>query len=134
MKFIFRKKKKSIINITSLIDVLFLLLIFLMVSSSFLKEQGIKLDLPETGKTVLVEKKKFTLFVRKDGQLYLNEKKITLESLEKTLKKNLQKIKDESLILKGDKKIEYGKVVKIMEIVKKSGIKRLIIGTKKSAE
>ncbi len=134
MKFISRKKKKSIINITSLIDVLFLLLIFLMVSSSFLKEQGIKLDLPETGKTVLVEKKKFTLFVRKDGQLYLNEKKITLESLEKTLKKNLQKIKDESLILKGDKKIEYGRVVKIMEIVKKSGIKRLIIGTKKSAE
>jgi len=134
MKFISRKKKKSIINITSLIDVLFLLLIFLMVSSSFLKEQGIKLDLPETGKTVLVEKKKFTLFVRKDGQLYLNEKKITLESLEKTLKKNLQKIKDESLILKGDKKIEYGRVVKIMEIVKKSGIKRLIIGTKKSDE
>lgn len=130
MKFGFKKKKKSVINITSLIDVLFLLLIFLMVSSSFLQEPGIKLDLPETGKAMTIQKKKFTLFAKKDGKLFLNDKEVTLGNLGDYLKKELPSIKDESLVLKGDKNIAYGKIVKIMEIVKNSGIKKLIIGTK----
>ena len=130
VKFGYKKKKKSVINITSLIDVLFLLLIFLMVSSSFLQEPGIKLDLPETGKTDTVQKKKFTLFVRESGELFLNKKEVNLNNLGAYLKKKLPAIKDESLTLKGDKKIEYGKIVKIMAIVKSSGIKKLIIGTK----
>jgi len=130
MKFGFSKRKKSVINITSLIDVLFLLLIFLMVSSSFLQEPGIKLDLPETGKTTTIQKKKYTLYAKKDGNLYLNETEVKLKDLSTLLKKELLKIEDESLVLKGDKNIEYGKIVKIMEIVKNSGIKKLIIGTR----
>lgn len=134
MKFGYKKKKKSVINITSLIDVLFLLLIFLMVSSSFLQEPGIKLDLPETGKTDTVQKKKFTLFAKKDGKLFLNEKEVNLNNLSAYIKKELPAIKDESLTLKGDKNIEYGKIVKIMAIVKNSGIKKLIIGTKPESD
>ncbi len=130
MKFGFSKRKKSVINITSLIDVLFLLLIFLMVSSSFLQEPGIKLDLPETGKTTTIQKKKYTLYAKKNGKLYLNETEVKLKELSTLLKKKLLKIEDESLVLKGDKNIEYGKIVKIMEIVKNSGIKKLIIGTR----
>jgi biopolymer transport protein ExbD len=55
---------------------------------------------------------------------------VKLKELSTLLKKKLLKIEDESLVLKGDKNIEYGKIVKIMEIVKNSGIKKLIIGTR----
>ena len=48
MQFKTKQKKKIIINITSLIDVMFLLLIFLLISSTFLEQPGIKLELPET--------------------------------------------------------------------------------------
>jgi len=130
MEFKTRKKKGTIINITSLIDVLFLLLIFMMVSSTFMEEPGIKLDLPETKNAPSVKKSEYTLSVEKGGKLFLNEKSVTLEDLENNLKSTLAEMKDESLILKGDTNIPYGQVVKIMDIVKKSGVKKLIIATR----
>ena len=130
MEFKTREKKGTIINITSLIDVLFLLLIFMMVSSTFMEEPGIKLDLPETQSAPSIKKSEYTLSVEKDGELFLNEKSVTLEDLEENLKNTLKEMKDESLILKGDTNIPYGQVVKIMDIVKKSGVKKLIIATR----
>ncbi|MCP4221395.1 MAG: biopolymer transporter ExbD, partial [bacterium] len=61
MQFRTKEKRKVMINITSLIDVLFLLLIFLMVSSTFLEQPGIKLELPESESAANVEKKDYTL-------------------------------------------------------------------------
>ncbi|MCK5220245.1 MAG: biopolymer transporter ExbD [Candidatus Aminicenantes bacterium] len=130
MKFKTGKKKSTIINITSLIDVLFLLLIFMMVSSTFMEEPGIKLDLPETKSAPSVKKSEYILYVKLEGELFLNEKSISLEELEENLKNTLPEMKDESLILKGDTNIPYGRIVKIMDIVKKSGVKKLIISTR----
>ncbi|MCK5222531.1 MAG: biopolymer transporter ExbD [Candidatus Aminicenantes bacterium] len=130
MEFKTKKKKGTIINITSLIDVLFLLLIFMMVSSTFIEDPGIKLDLPETQSAPSVKKSEYILSVKSDGSLFLNEKSLSLDELEENLKSTLVEMKDESLILKGDTNIPYGKVVKIMDIVKKSGVKKLIIATR----
>ena len=130
MEFKTKKKKGTIINITSLIDVLFLLLIFMMVSSTFIEDPGIKLDLPETQSAPSVKKSEYILSVKIDGSLFLNEKSLSLDELEENLKSTLVEMKDESLILKGDTNIPYGKVVKIMDIVKKSGVKKLIIATR----
>ena len=130
MEFKTKKKKGTIINITSLIDVLFLLLIFMMVSSTFMEEPGIKLDLPETQSAPSVKKSEYILSVKSDGSLFLNEKSLSLDELAENLKITLDEMKDESLILKGDTNIPYGQVVKIMDIVKKSGVKKLIIATR----
>lgn len=130
MEFKTKKKKGTIINITSLIDVLFLLLIFMMVSSTFIEEPGIKLDLPETQSAPSVKKSEYILSVKSDGSLFLNEKSLSLDELAENLKITLAEMKDESLILKGDTNLPYGQVVKIMDIVKKSGVKKLIIATR----
>ena len=125
-----RKKGKALINITSLIDVLFLLLIFLMVSSTFLEQPGIQLELPEAESSVLVEQKEFTLFVNRSGDLFLNDSKISLDDLGARIKEALPKMKDSALILKADKDVNYGLVVKVMDAVKNSGVKKLIVGTR----
>lgn len=125
-----RKKGKVLINITSLIDVLFLLLIFLMVSSTFLEQPGIQLELPRAKSSVLVEQKEFTLFVNKDGHIFLNDSEIKIDELESKLKNAIPEMKDGSLILKADKDVNYGLVVRVMDGVKNSGVKRLIIGTR----
>ena len=125
-----RKKGKVLINITSLIDVLFLLLIFLMVSSTFLEQPGIQLELPRAKSSVLVEQKEFTLFVNKDGHIFLNDSEIKIDELEFKLKNAIPEMKDGSLILKADKDVNYGLVVRVMDGVKNSGVKRLIIGTR----
>ena len=103
-----RKKGKALINITSLIDVLFLLLIFLMVSSTFLEQPGIQLELPEAQSSVLVEQKEFTLYVNRNGDLFLNDIKI---------------FGVEVMTLAAP-------VVEVMDAVKNSGVKKLIVGTR----
>ncbi len=128
-KFGARKKGRALINITSLIDVLFLLLIFLMVSSTFLEQPGIQLELPEAKSSVLVEQKEFTLFVSRNGTLFLNDSEISLEGLETRIREALSGMKDRALILKADKDVNYGLVVEVMDAVKNSGLKKLIIGT-----
>ena len=125
-----RRKGRALINITSLIDVLFLLLIFLMVSSTFLEQPGIQLDLPQSESAVLVEEKEFTLFIGKEGKIFLNDQEIKLQDLEADIVEKLPEMKDGALILKADKEVSYGLVVQIMDSVKKSGVKRLIIGTR----
>ncbi len=118
------------INITSLIDVLFLLLIFLMISSTFLEQPGIKLELPQAQSAVTVEQKDFVLFMNKEGKIFLNDKEISTGELEAKLKEGLPRMKDGALVLKADRDVSHGLVVTIMDIVKKSGIKKLVIGTK----
>ncbi len=130
MQFKIKQKKKITINITSLIDVMFLLLIFLLISSTFLEQPGIKLELPETKNSDTVKQREFTLFVDKEGKIFLNEAEVSKIELEEKIKKVLPEMKDKAIILKADNSTSHGMVVKIMDIIKKSGVKKLVIGTK----
>jgi len=130
MKFQTRRKRKVIINITSLIDVLFLMLIFLMVSSTFLEQPGIKLELPQADSAAMVEKKDYTLFVDKEGKMFLNESEVSLQELETRIKKALPEMKESALILKADQSVSHGIVVKAMDVARRSGVKKLVIGTR----
>ena len=102
----------------------------LMVSSTFLEQPGIQLELPEAQSSVLVEQKEFTLFVNRSGDLFLNDSEISLEELAVRIKEALPKMKDGALILKADKEVSYGLVVEVMDAVKNSGVKKLIVGTR----
>jgi len=130
LQFSEKKKRKVLINITSLIDVLFLLLIFFMASSTFLEQPGIKLELPYAESAAIAEQKDYTLFIDKDGNMFLNEDTVDLDNLASMLKEALPAMEDGALILKADKDVTHGMVVRVMDISKKSGVKKLIIGTK----
>ncbi len=129
MQFMTKPKKRVIINITSLIDVLFLLLIFFIVSSTFLEQPGMKLDLPKTTANEAMRMEGYTLFVMSDETLYLNEESITKEALPERLKAIAPIIEEKGLILKADETIRYGLVVEVMDLAKQSGVKKLVVAT-----
>jgi len=130
MQFQSRKRRKVLINITSLIDVLFMLLLFVLVTTTFLEQPGIKLDLPGTRDTGVAEQREYVLFVAKDGSIFLNEQALPLDDLEEKIRGTLPAMKDQTLVLNADQNVTHGTVVKIMDIVKRGGVKRLVIGTK----
>ena len=134
MQFINKPKRRVIINITSLIDVLFLLLIFFLVSSTFLEQPGMKLDLPETSGKEVTRVEGHTIFITKEESLYLNDKAIPIETLLVRLKEMIQKPEESEITLKADEKVRYGFVVEIMDIIKKSGIQKLILATRLKEE
>jgi len=124
-----KKRHKVLINITSLIDVLFLLLIFFMISSTFVEQPGMKLELPES-KSALTEKiKDLVLQINADGTMTLNDENISLENLEDMFKQILPTLEEKSLVLKADKTVPHGTVVKVMDLAKLSGLEKLIIAT-----
>jgi biopolymer transport protein ExbD len=129
MQFRDKQKKRVIINITSLVDVLFLLLIFFIVSSTFLEQPGMKLDLPKTQAKEPVRMEGYTLFILSDRSLYLNEDAVAMAELGNRLKEIAPEVEDRGLILKADETVNYGHVVEVMDLVKQSGIQKLIVAT-----
>jgi hypothetical protein len=73
-----RRKRSLILNVTSLIDVLFLLLIFFMISTTFLSQPAIKLELPEAEHSEAVRQTPLVVHVDQDGRIYLNDEPIEL--------------------------------------------------------
>ncbi len=129
MQFKETKKKTLGINITSLIDVMFILLIFFMVSSSFIEQPGMKLELPET-KTQEVERiENLVVYITADGKIFLNDRAVALDSLENAIKKLVPLAEEKTLVLKADKATSHGIVVKVMDMAKQGGLKKLVIGT-----
>ena len=129
MQFMNKPKRRVIINITSLIDVLFLLLIFFIVSSTFLEQPGMKLDLPKTSHQEAMRMEGYTLFILSDGNMYINEDVVTMEELPDVLKEIAPKVEERGLVLKADEDVRYGMVVEVMDVVKQSGIIKLVVAT-----
>lgn len=133
MEFEGRRKVKTQLNIAPLIDVVFLLLIFFMLSSHFVTQPGIKITLP-TAITAKPQEDEIILFINKDNEIYLDDKKIDIGYLREALEERLKNSKKRSVTLKADKKIDLGLAVKVMDIAKQAKAEGLVISTKMEKE
>lgn len=134
MQFREKKKKRVIINITSLVDVLFLLLIFFIVSSTFIEQPGMKLDLPETSGQPPVRVEGVVLSITADGAMYLNDDPVTLEDLKDRLKPLIKSLGEEGLVLRADEAVRYGLVVEAMDTARLAGVQKLVVVTRPREE
>ncbi len=130
MEFEGRKRISTRLNIAPLIDVVFLLLIFFMLSSHFITQPGIKITLPSAVTAKLHPEKDITISITEDSNLYLNERLVTLENLLEQLKIEMAKTEKKAVIIKADEKIDLGLAVKVMDLARQADVERLIISTK----
>lgn len=124
-----KAKKKVQINITSLIDVLFILLIFFMVTSTFLEQPGMKLELPKAKSAQVEQIENLIIYIDRQMQIYLNDKPVAVDRLESQLKETIEGNENPTLVLRADRAVPHGLVVTIMDIAKQVGVKRLVVGT-----
>lgn len=108
------------VELTSMADLVFLLLIFFMVSTSFVDfSRRMDIALPESKASIETDRKKtFTIEMGIEGRMNMNGEAITMENLEGILKKESEGVTQKSVIIKADKGLPYGDVVKVMGIVK----------------
>ena len=125
-----RKKIDSSFNIAPLIDIVFLLLIFFMLSSHFVSQPGIKLILPTAKETKVYSEDEVVIFISGENDIYLNEQKVSLGELQGILTSKLEVSQKKSVIIRADKKIDLGLAVKVMDIAKEAKAEGLIISTK----
>ncbi len=122
MRFGKERTALSEINVTPFVDVMLVLLIIFMVTAPLLK-QGIDIDIPKAKGTSLSKEDRFTISLKKDGTIYLNNKKIELPKLIIKLKA-ISKVNPD-VFLEADSGMSYGKVVEIMGEIKDAGIEKL---------
>lgn len=130
MQFSHKPKRKVLINITSLIDVMFILLIFVMVTSTFLEQPGIKLELPKVKSVEIEQVENLVIYIDEKQELFLNDHQSTLRDLKERLQDAIKGNPNPTLVLRADRTVPHGLVVKVMDIAKQSGIKRLVVATR----
>jgi biopolymer transport protein TolR len=119
------KKLMSEINVTPLVDVMLVLLIIFMVTAPMMME-GVEVNLPQTKtKSMKTQEDPLVLSVTKNGDIFLENHTVKLEDLGNKIETVLKYRKEKEVLLRADKDIPYGIVVKVMAEVKRAGIAKL---------
>ena len=114
------------INITPLTDIFLVLLIIFMITSSAMIESGGKVNLPKAVATQS-EARGTTVTLTPKREIYVNQKKVTEETLEAALKEALAASADKVVILRGDRDVLFGDTVKVMSMIKRAGASEIAI-------
>ncbi len=117
--------------LTSLIDIVFLLLIYFLLTTNFLVEEGITIKLPDAKASAPQIKQEITVTVDGEGMAYMADQEIPLDQLYTRIKDMIGKDKDRLVIIKADKTVILNKAVKVMDIAKAAGASRLSLATEK---
>ena len=120
----YQKEEKELIsiNITPLIDIVFLLLVFFMLATSFIQKSTIEVNL-SSEKTIEVDNKKnnVVLILNKKGLIYLNNKLINVSNIRNEINNIVKKNPKYSILIKSHKKIPVQKVIRLIEEVRLAG-------------
>jgi biopolymer transport protein ExbD len=131
----FRKKSVThqkltvTLNMTPLIDCVLQLLIFFMLSSSFVLQTGIRVDLPKARVPKLQDEQDIVITITRNNEIFLNDEKMSSGQLPIALLERLTKSQKKVVLIKPDKRVETGKLVEVMGIAKSVGVESLGIAT-----
>jgi biopolymer transport protein ExbD len=129
------KSSQPTLNVVPLVDVLLTLLIFFAVSSTFVVQQGLKVELPETGPSGNRTDRELFVSISADGNLYFGQARTTLAELPELIHAAMAPRKQSGLlVIKADQNVRHGLVVQVMDAAKQSGVQRLAIATRLRGE
>ena len=119
------KKLLSDINVTPFVDVMLVLLVIFMVTTPMMIE-GVEVNLPKTTtKHLDTRDEPLMVTVNNKKEIFLQSYKIELDSLETKIKKIFEARRDKEILLRADRDVPYGFVIKVIATIKRAGIERL---------
>jgi biopolymer transport protein ExbD len=126
-----RRRASSILNLTPLIDIVFLLLVFFMLTSHFIEEQAIDIDLPKAKNgSDVIEKEYVEVVVNPEGELLVEGRRVQLEHLEETIRGALHAPGAKYVRLRGDHDARLGLAVSVIDAARAAGAESLDILTR----
>ncbi len=130
-----RKKPKKRYEIktpiTGLIDIVFLLLIYFLLTTNFIVDEGIKIKLPQATASAPQTEREITVFVDRAGRAYIGDEEVPISKLFARLKEMIGDKKDKLVVIRADRGIVLNKAVKVMDLAKAAGAARLCLATEK---
>lgn len=127
-----RKKKREDprIDLTPMVDAVFLLLIFFMISTTFVDTSGISVKLPQSSsRTTLKKPEDLKVYLSKAGTIFFMKKQVSLDEFRTRLIKYRGEAKEMTFVLFADKDTHHGRVVQLMDVAREAGFSKLAIAT-----
>ncbi len=130
-----RMEQQPRLMIIPMIDIIFFLLVFFMMSTLYMVEQRtIPVNLPQAAAARTDVLRSVSITVTPEGHILFEQEDIPLEYLQKRVQVELHKESDLVFVLRSDKQAEYGKVVAVLDELKLAGVQRLAIATERKAK
>jgi biopolymer transport protein ExbD len=121
------------INVTPLVDITLVLLIIFMVTTSYIVNPSIKVDLPRSTTGTEQSKSALALTIKVNGSLYLNGDPATEAGVETFIRNTIKTQPDLQALLAADKDVPHGRVVELIDLVRKAGVRKFAINVEKAS-
>lgn len=126
------QRNRKVVSLTPLIDIVFLLLVFFMLTAHFVKEQALDITLPEAESAKSIDNEEgLEIVLDKTGQILIDKKYVAPNELDEIIQSLLHKRSNKRVILRGDEIAPLGLTVKVMDAARKAGAESLDILTEK---
>ena len=114
-----------------LIDMIFILLIFFLVTTSFVKESGVEVKRPIASSTVSKEKTNLIVAVTKEGTIYVEKRSLDIRSVRSYMERFLAETPQGSVVIAADRESMTGIVIQVLDACRMAGIKNVSVAARK---
>ncbi len=122
-----RRKRDTGIDMGPLMDIVFILLIFFVVTSSFTRETGVDVTKPQAQTASQLEKENILIAITREGTIHMNERQVDLASLKDLLTQTIAKTPDKEAVIIADKSSMTGALVQVIDVCNLTGVKKVSI-------
>ncbi|MBZ0270710.1 biopolymer transporter ExbD [bacterium] len=122
------------INVTPLVDIVLVLLIIFMVTATFIVAPQIKVELPKAATGETSEPRNFAVVITADGTLHLDGEPVAMPDIVSYIESRLPNEPDLQAIISADKNVLHGRVIEIVDLVRRNGVRRFAINVEPANE
>ncbi|WP_287797172.1 biopolymer transporter ExbD [Idiomarina sp.] len=122
-----REEEDASIDMTPMLDIVFIMLIFFIVTTSFVKEAGIQVNKPEASNTTKEPSANIFIAIRDTGEVWMDKRQVDVERVGANIERMLAEQPTDVVVIQADTKAEHGVVVEVMDQVKEAGIDKISI-------
>ncbi|WP_100655732.1 ExbD/TolR family protein [Alteromonas flava] len=123
-------EEDAAIDMTPMLDIVFIMLIFFIVTTVFVKEAGIEVNKPDASRAVLHKNANIFIAVTEDGDVWLDKRQVSADSVRANVERLLTEQPTDYVIIQADVKAKHGLVVEIMDQVKAAGVDRVSVAAR----
>lgn len=126
--------EESGIELTPMLDVVFIMLIFFIVTTSFVKESGIEVSRPNAATAEKQERASIFIAIDSEGQIWLRKRRLAVDAVRANIEKLHAESPEGTVVIQADKRSETGILVKVMDQVRLAGVKNISVAASGSTE
>ena len=122
-----REEEVASIDMTPMLDIVFIMLIFFIVTTSFVKEAGIQVNKPEANQANKEPSANIFIAIRDTGEIWMDKRQVDVKRVAANLERMLAEQPTDLVVIQADKEAEHGRVVEVMDQIKEAGIDKISI-------